>query len=381
MRYFEDEKPKYTIEYNEAVELVQKCHEIENYSFKEKDLMELTKGIVFDGDIVGYLPQAPTKSFTYPFIDKNIIYINTPSGCMSISAGSPCCYRFTIYKETSKGNYQITIDCSNSIGHNLDMDVTTQKNDEEKYRIRFSPYMSSDPSCYLISSDDLIKTEDVFKLCNILFHADVTKIYDSIHSSRKSEFPSIAKQLIIEAENKEKKIETMHNLFSDTSLGVLGDKVEEIFNILVGLKSKGIELSSEQEDFVEKYDKMKQLEEKIEEYRDRKPQIEEKQRLRREKIASENERKYAWWLNPNNPSNLHRNELDKKIAEAESEIRELEEIQSFGFQLTFHQEHLLKGNKLFIQNATSKDRDVTQNMEQQVVEWYRDEYADTKVRR
>ena len=77
MRYFEDEKPKYTIEYNEAVELVQKCHEIENYNFKEKDLMELTKGIVFDGDIVCYLPQAPTKSFTYPFIDKNIIYINS----------------------------------------------------------------------------------------------------------------------------------------------------------------------------------------------------------------------------------------------------------------------------------------------------------------
>lgn len=374
MRYFKDEKPKYTIEYNEAVELVQKCHEIGNYSFKEKDIMELTKGIVFDGDIIGYLPQEPTKSFTYPFIDRNIIYINTPSGCMSIFAGSPSCYSFTIYKETSKGNYQITIDCSNSIGQNLDMDITTQKNDEEKYRIRFSPYMSSEPSCYLISSDDLIKIEDVFKLCNILFHADVTKIYDSIHSSYKSEFPSIAKQLIIEAENKEKNIETMPNLFSDTSLGLSGDNVEEIFNILVRLKSRGIQLSSEQEDFVKKYNK-------IEEYRDRKPQIEEKQRLLREKIASENERKYAWWLNPNNPSNLHRNELDKKIAEAESEIRELEEIQRFGFQLTFHQEHLLKGNKLFIQNATSEDRDVTQNMQQQVVEWYQDEYTDTRVRK
>ena len=94
-----------------------------------------------------------------------------------------------------------------------------------------------------------------------------------------------------------------------------------------------------------------------------------------------NLRRCHYLRNPNNPSNLHRNELDKKIAEAESEIRELEEIQSFGFQLTSYQEHLLKGNKLFIQNATSEDRDVIQNMEQQVVEWYRDEYADTKVRR
>ena len=51
------------------------------------------------------------------------------------------------------------------------------------------------------------------------------------------------------------------------------------------------------------------------------------------------------------------------------------------FQLTFHQEHLLKGNKLFIQNATSEDRDVTQNMQQQVVEWYQDEYTDTRVRK
>lgn len=374
MRYFKDEKPKYTIEYNEAVELVQKCHEIGNYCFKEKDIMELTKGIVFDGDIIGYRPQAPIKDLTYPVIDRNIIYINTPTGYMSISAGWPYCYRFTIYKETSKGNYEITIDCSNSIGHNLDMDITTQKNEKDTYRIRFSPYWSSEQSSHLISSDDLINIEDVFKLCNVLFHADVTKIYESIHSSDKHEFPRLAKQLIIEAENKEKEIETTHNLSSNTSLKVPGDKAEEIFNILVGLQSKGIQLSYEQENFVKMYNKMK-------EYRERQPEIVEKQRLLREKIASENERKYAWWSDPENPSNLHRNELDKKIAEAKSEIRELEEIQSVGFRLTPHQEHLLKGNKLFIQNATSKDRDVIQNMDQQVIEWYQEEYTDTRTRR
>lgn len=389
MRYFKDGKPKYTIEYNEAVELVERYYRNNSKKFflKEKDIMELTKGIIFDGDTIGYRPQAPDRTLTYPFMDGNMLEISTPIGRMNIFEGYPSSYRFTICKETSKGKYQITIDCTKSLGHSLDMDITTEKNEKDKYRIRFCPtrYSQSDSSCYSISSDDEIKIEDVFKLCNVLFHVDVTKIYESIHSSDKHEFPKFAKQLIIDAENKEKKIETTHNSSSNTSLEVPDDKIEEIFNILVGLESKGIQLSYEQEDFVKMYNKMKQFEEtksnKIKEYHERQPEIVEKQRLLREKIASENERKYAWWSNPENPSNQHKNELDKKIAQAESEIKELEELQNVGFRLTSYQEHLLEGNKLFIQNATSKDRDVIQNMDQQVIKWYREEYTDTRTRR
>ncbi len=143
--------------------------------------------------------------------------------------------------------------------------------------------------------------------------------------------------------------------------------------LLTQLDSMGIEPTPEQ---------MQQLEvsKRFKLFKENSAKREESQRLERERIAEDNERKEAWWSSPENPSNIHHEEIMKALEQAEKESQVLDNINETGMRsfLSAEQINSLEESKEFermMQEATNTTNNLDNSMSPEIRSWYQNHYG------
>ncbi len=229
----------------------------------------------------------------------------------------------------------------------------------------YSDYTKTKEKQYDIESKDVLKLyrkvfdmglDRIFSLQNTPLNVD-----DVLERERQEEEEKLRKQ----KETAPVDVLSRLDVQSDVDL-------EKISEAISALKAIGIELAPEQQAKVDKLNRLNR-------FRLEADSREEAQRAARERIAEENARKEEWWSSPENPSNIHKEELNQMMAEAKKQSDTLDKVDNAGLRGILYDEQVkrMEDNKEFLRmmdKAEKHEDSMNETMDNEIRSWYQEYY-------
>lgn len=211
-----------------------------------------------------------------------------------------------------------------------------------------------------------VKKDDMFMFFNSVYKNGIAKYYRE-GELRFTDEDRIAFEEQAEAlKNDEFVSEVSERNMKDLSL-------TEKRNFLASLVEAGIELTDEQQNTFN-------LLNKLEEYKSRFAEREERQREARERVSAENAEKEAWWNDPENPSNKREEQVNSLLETADKHVILLDAFEKTGMKGMLSEQQLneLEKSKEFsrmMNEVSSNGNSSEYGMDTGVREWYQEHYG------